>query len=161
MSWKSFFYKWLYFLPLRSFCSYVALGDRRSPRGRRAFALLVSASGSKPPRSAAGSFRQASETSANLQKEISVASRPPTRFASQTPCFRLVSFALLGSRRFRLSSSLVGEPPRPRFARTYGVSPLPLRACDYVLSRRRFHAVLPFSEFPKQHSYYVAPTFCG
>ncbi len=29
--------------------------------GRRAFATLVSASGSKPPRSAAGSFRQASE----------------------------------------------------------------------------------------------------
>ncbi len=65
----------------------------------------------------------ASESSANSQK-ISVALRPPTRFASQIPYLRLVSFALLGSLHIRLSSSPVGEPPRPRYARTCGVSPL-------------------------------------
>ncbi len=93
-----------------------------SLRGRRAFASLVStgAQSLRPVRDL--SFRRASETSANFSKNP-VSSRPPTRFASQPPGVRLVSFAglgafaslhLLAGRRAGapLVSAFIGEPPR-------------------------------------------------
>ncbi len=112
------------------------------------------------------SFRLASEPSANFSKKTPLSSHPPTRFASQTSVFAL-------------SPTPVGEPPRSTSSRSLkniypvchdvkhpkgylggNVPPFrlrglasTLRACDYVLSRSRFHAVRPSQASQPRYSY--------
>ncbi len=99
----------------------------------------VSEKGSKPSSLRDLSFRLASEPSANFSKKTPLASRPPTRFASQVPGVRLVSSACRRAYAFRLSLLLSVSPPKAG-------SPLrsePPRSA--AGSRSRFHAVRPFS----------------
>ncbi len=107
-----------------------------------------------------------------IKKSPSLPARPPAlhrklravrlvSFAGLKACASLVFLACRRASSLRCGVSPSGsEPPCPCYASDLrGLLASTLRACDYVLSRRRFHAVHATTNASKQRCYYEVTTF--